>query len=293
MVERANGPVVIFGASGFIGKHLLDRLQRLGVDVIVPVSETGERIDVAAPVHDLVKAIGNASVVVNAAGRAHLHSTNPADFWAANAVGAGHVAAAAVAARARRLVHVSSVAVGAGGVDPPVSVAMPFTAYGAAKAAGEFATAAEVNGSTIELVMVRPAGIGGMDSPGSWGTIWRRAAAGRRIPVPDNDVRHDVVEIDEVVDFLVRAVTGDVGPGAYALLGPGPTTLAEYADRVAGVLGRTAHLVKVPAWTLAAAGASMSTVQKVTAPARRIEQLTATLNRQRDLALSEMTETTS
>lgn len=280
------GPVVLFGAEGFVGRHLRRRLQDASIDVVVPITRTGSRVDISGPVQPIREAIADARVVVNAAGRAHIHAPDPSAFWPANTLGAWHVAeAVASSLTVRRLVHVSSVAVAAGGMAPAVADYQPNTAYGASKAAGEIAVAGAMRGADADLVVVRPAGIGGVDSPGSWGKIRRLVEAGKIVPVPDNVVRHDVVEIDEVVDLLTGAVTGIVPAGVYTLAGSGPVTLAEYAQAAAQQAGKPARIVRVPDLLLRSVGATGEAAKRITRPANRVEQLVSTLTRQRPLVI--------
>jgi nucleoside-diphosphate-sugar epimerase len=281
-------PVAVFGASGFIGRNLVARLRASSVEVIVPRTTDGERVDIGGPVDDIVKSLGNARAVVNAAGTAHTHSTNPATFWPANATGARNIArAVAMAPGVARLVHISSVAVGAGGLDPAVADYQPFTAYGASKAAGEFAVAAELRDSSVDVVIVRPAGIGGDGSPGAWGKIRQLVATGRRVPVPDTKVRHDVVEIDDVVDFLISALDDDVVAGVFALAGRSPVTVSEYVELVGKGLGVGPRTIRIPEWSLKPAVAVASGADRSVQPLRRVGQMLSTLTRQRPLVTSQ------
>lgn len=281
---RIDQRVAVLGATGFVGRHLLAELHARSIPVILPRSRDGRRLDIAGPVEEVIAAMADATVVVNAAGTAHKHSPNPADFWAANTIGARNVAhAVAATPSTKRLVHVSSVAVGAGGLEPPVADYQPFTAYGASKAAGELAVAAELGGYDKELVVVRPAGIGGDGSPGAWGKIRRFVAAGRRVPVPDSNVRHNVVEIEEVVDLLVSAITGVTQPGVFSLAGPRPVTIAEYVGFVGQALGVEPRTVNVPHWALSPMLAITSATEASARPLWRTGQLMSTLSCQRPL----------
>jgi UDP-glucose 4-epimerase len=278
------GPVVVLGAGGFVGRHLVEHLRTAGVEVRVPQLADGRRVDIAGSPELLLESIGDARVIVNAAGRAHIHSADPSVFWPSNAIGARNIArAAAQAPSVVRLVQVSSVAVGAGGLEPHVTDAQPYTAYGASKAAGELAIAAELAGSNVDLVIIRPAGIGGIDSPGAWGQIRRLIEADRRVPVPANQVRHDVVEIEDVTEFLATSITDAVSPGVYSLAGPTPATLEEYAERVGAMIGKNPRVVRVPNWLLRSALSSTNAAERSIQPARRISGVLTTMTRQRDL----------
>lgn len=281
--------VAVFGASGFVGSHLVSRLrQHDGVSLVLPRGPEGQRLDISADWQSLLQAIDGADVVVNAAGTAHSHSQDPAYFWPANATGARNVSrAVAHSTSCRTLVHVSSVAVGCGGVDPAVADFQPFTAYGASKAAGEWAATAELKGSGKALVIIRPAGIGGEGSPGAWGKIGEMVRADRRVPVPGSDVKHDVVEIADVAQTLVDACTGRLPAGTHALTGDRPVSVEDYARRVAAAYGKTARTVKVPRWMLAPVVTSNQIVDRSTRPLRRASQVADTLLNQRPLVTQE------
>ena len=277
--------VAIFGLSGFIGTALAESLSDSGWIVKRPTSVSGDRIDIAGPVDELVALIGGADVVVNAAGRAHIHSADPGDFWPSNAIGAFHVAQACKrAASVSRLVHVSSAAVGRGGLAPMVAEYEPVSAYGASKAAGELAVGAVFyDCDDTELVVVRPAGVSGIESPGSWGTIRRRAAASSSIPVPNNEVRFDVIEIESVVSYIHSAVTGAVEPGVYSLAGAEPLTLQEYATEVAQQYQTSPRIVPVPHSLLRLAKVGAAQALRLARPVERIGQLATTMTTQRPL----------
>ena len=95
-------------------------------------------------------------------------------------------------------------------------------------------------------------------------------------------MRYDVVEIDEVVDFLVATIRGEVPAGVHSVSGHHPVTLAEYAEAMGRAAGTRARVLRVPVW-LRSAAASVSALQRTTAPATRVEQLVSTLTEQRPL----------
>lgn len=270
--------VAVFGETGFIGRAV--RSAMLARDwTLVDTSPGGRRLDISTPSGQLDEVTAAADVVVNCAGRAHRLTTDPAVFWPANVDGARHVAeSAGRSARTSRLVHVSSVSVGSAGLAPAAGSALPDTAYGATKAAGELLVGAAARRHDLELVVVRPAGIAGPDAPGAWGTLWRRVAAGRPIPVPRPGPRHDVVAIDAVADFLARAAVGAVDPGVHALAGQHPVTIEEYVRLVGAVLGRDVRLVEVPASLLAGLDRGLDVLAGVSARLGGVHQQVATVS---------------
>jgi uncharacterized protein YbjT (DUF2867 family) len=148
----ANHLATVFGGSGFIGRHLVQRLVARGWRVRVavrdpeaakflePYGDVGQVVPVYA---DLTKeftvqaAADGASLVVNAVGI--LFERGKSTFQAIHADGAGRVAAAARTAGAEALVHIS--ALGADGQSP--------SAYARSKAAGEAAVRAAFPAAAI------------------------------------------------------------------------------------------------------------------------------------------------
>jgi dTDP-4-dehydrorhamnose reductase len=145
-----DGPLLVTGASGYVGRAVRAAATDAGW-VVVGTSRLGSvdrgewrALDVTdrAAVLALVAAVRPAAVI-NLAAVLGNRGGAEADNWRVNALGAGHVAAAAAAAGVR-LVHVSSDVVHGGRPDPYTEAddPSPVHPYGAAKAAGEAAVAA-------------------------------------------------------------------------------------------------------------------------------------------------------
>ncbi len=147
--------ITVFGGSGFIGRHLVKRLAEAGFQIRVAVrdteaarflkvsGDTGQVVpwlaDVTHP-DQVAAAVDGADCVVNLVGI--LYEFGRRTFQNIHVDGAAHVAVAAKAAGARRLVHVS--AIGAAEDSPAL--------YGRTKAEGEAAVLA----AFPEAVIVRP-----------------------------------------------------------------------------------------------------------------------------------------
>ncbi len=144
--------VTIFGGSGFIGRHLVRRLAAAGWVVRVAVrdpvaaeflktmGDVGQVVPVRADITDpavVQAAVHGAAAVVNLVGI--LYEGLGRRFDRIHRQGAATVAAAAKAAGAARLVHMS--ALGADKASP--------SAYARSKAAGEEAVIAAFPGATI------------------------------------------------------------------------------------------------------------------------------------------------
>ena len=118
---RVEAPVraVVTGASGFVGRHLVERLLREGVRVVAisrrPLQHHGVEA-VASDYRDaaaLGRTFEGVNVVFHLAARAHQADASDASqqYRQANVEATGIVAQACVAAGVRRLVFVSSIGV--------------------------------------------------------------------------------------------------------------------------------------------------------------------------------------
>jgi nucleoside-diphosphate-sugar epimerase len=122
--------VAVTGATGFIGRHLVEHLAARG-DAVVPIGRPLERAIVA-------RALGGADAVVHLAGI--VSTLDESQFFAVN-VDATREVAEAAASTGTRLVYVSSLA--AAGPAPPDAprteddAPAPITAYGRSKLEGE------------------------------------------------------------------------------------------------------------------------------------------------------------
>ena len=261
--------VLVTGASGFIGQHLVRRLIERGDRVSCLVRATS-RIDELRSsgaqlfVGDATDRAGieralaelQAGVVFHLAGLVKAMRT--ADFARVNAGGVESVAAAC-ADRAERpvLIVVSSLAAAGpcAGDQPRVEAdsPAPVSAYGRSKLAGELAAARHAG--EMEITIVRPPIVFG---PGDRGVLemFRPIARWSVHVVPGRRQRRfSLIHVSDLVEGLLFAAekgerlhpNGLPGQGIYFVAAPEDPTYVELGQAMATALGRNrAAVVRLP-----------------------------------------------
>ena len=252
--------VTVFGGSGFLGRHLVQRLAATGARVTVavrnpesalflkPMGDVGQITPVGADVRDgpaVAAAVQGAAWVVNLVGV--LYETRRQSFSAIHAQGAERIAKAAKAAGAKRLVHVSAI-----GANRHSSAA-----YARSKAAGEAAVAAAYPAATI----LRPSIIFGPEDD-----FFNRFAAMARVSVAlplfgGGETRFQPVYVGDVAAAVVKALTDEGTAGTtYELGGPRVYSFRQLMTLILAEIGRKRILLPLPFFVADAMGAVLQSL---------------------------------
>lgn len=240
--------VAVTGATGFIGRHLVDRLLSEGHDVTalarnpaaIPLLKARGITAIRGDVLDrqsLERLMTGSGAVINLA-RAKAHGSRPSEAFAVNVTGARNVARAAIGAGAQRIVHCSSASVYGSrcGLVSETDRLSPDSAYARSKARGEAALLKEC-GSRIETVVARITAVLGPRCM-SWLPLFRSAASGTLRLVGDGTNMHHPADVSDIVDGLVRCAFVTGAEGFYNLAGPEPLTISALRDAMAKAASR-------------------------------------------------------
>lgn len=264
------GPVLVTGASGFLGRHIVRELDRAGYRTRLlmrrrehpgshEVEVEGDLLDPAS----LAAAMSGVAAVVHAAG---LVSTRPRDreqLHRVNVLGARNLLDAAAHAGVKRVVFTSSTsAVGALehdapgealAEDAPFNVARLGVPYIAAKrAAHEMALKAGEGG--LDVVVLSPTFVLGP-------AAGRRASSHdlveafvrRQLPAcPRGGV--NIVDVRDLARAYVAALAHPDPARHYILAGPENLTFSELFQRFERLSGINAPRLEIPNWCALAAG---------------------------------------
>lgn len=256
--------LLLTGANGFVGSHLLDALGARGHEVIGLVRRESRGFD---PLRHhpwdgrglSVDLLDGVEGVVHAAGAAHRPGAPEKVFFEGNRDLTRAIASAVRASEVRVLVHLSSIAAdeSAGGrADAP---------YGRSKREAE--ASVEQLGATGKLgINVRPPLIYGPGAPGNWAKLLRLARSPAPLPFATVRNRRSYLGIENLCSAVAAAVEscensraqGDAGPGplsakcgSYALADPEPLSLGEVLSILRGAIGRPPALFPFPSAALA------------------------------------------
>ena len=238
--------VLVTGATGFLGRHVVQQLLETNHEVRVMVRRPGSESSFTTPPTDVcygnvtdpdavIEACRGVSEVI------HLVAVirgGPRQFDAINRQGTANVVAGArEAGSVRRFVHVS--AVGAANA--------PHLQYLHSKWAGE----QEVVNSGLPYAIIRPSLIFGP------GDEFTNAVAALVRPLPITPVigsgnnRLQPIHVEDVARCVVSSISGNIrGSQTVQIGGPDQLSYNQIIRIVADVLGRRRLLVNVPLWKM-------------------------------------------
>jgi NADH dehydrogenase len=236
----------VFGGSGFLGRHVVQRLTAAGYIVRIavrdpegakflrPMGGIGQVVPLYAPVTDEAaasRAVAGAELVINLAGI--LAESRKGDFTRIHADGAGLVARLAAAAGAKRLIHVS--ASGADAASP--------AAYARSKAAGEAAVLAAFPSATI----LRPSIIFGAEDD-FFNRFAAMAVTFPVIPIVHGATLFQPVYVGDVADAVMAAIAPAAAAKLYELGGPEQKSFHDLVALTLAYTGRKRRIIDLPVW---------------------------------------------
>jgi NADH dehydrogenase len=245
-MQARNGRLaVVFGGSGFVGRHVVRALAKRGwrvraavrrpdlANFLQPMGVVGQVTAVQANLRypdSVARALVGADAAVNLVGV--LAEGGAQTFDAVQAQGAAAVAKAAAAAGVGALVQMSAL-----GADPDSE-----SAYARSKAVGEQAAQAAL----ADAVVLRPSIVFGPED-----SFFNRFAAMARFSpalplIGGGGTKFQPVFVGDVAEIVARAVEGSVDGGVYELGGPETKSFRELMAYLLQVIGRRRLLVPVP-----------------------------------------------
>lgn len=254
--------IAVFGASGFIGRPLVQRIARTGALIRVPTRDL-EKSLILKPMGDpghiapvfcslrsdssVAQAIGKAETVVNLIGT--LHGKGHNGFQDVHVDGAARIARLARESGVKRLIHMSSLA----------ADAQSSSAYARSKAAGEEAVRAYFPDAAI----FRPSLVVGPEDK-FFRMFSRMAKLSPFLPlIGGGETQFQPVCVGDVAEAMFRVLNAsETGSGAqtYALGGPQIYSFRQMMTLMLEAMGIRRRFVSIP-WGMAQAlGAALEII---------------------------------
>ena len=247
--------VLVTGAGGFVGPHVVQALLAAGYRVRItqrsaaeppPGVEAVVTGDFAALI-DWAPALAGVAHVVHLAGLAHAGpGLDEALYRQINMQATLDLAQAAYRAGVGRFVFVSSIKALSGASDgPPLdedAPPAPDDAYGRSKLAAEQGLA----GLDLDWVALRPVLVYGPGVKGNFASLMRLVARGLPLPLGAVRNRRSLVYLGNLTDAIALCLTHPQARGVWLPSDGTPVSTSALIRAIAAAMGRSAPLIPVP-----------------------------------------------
>lgn len=253
--------LLVTGASGFIGRHLLPALTRRGFTIVAPVRreqppQEGVVFSVEQTIEttDWSRLLGGVDAVVHLAGIAHTKNVAADEAYDRVNAEAALRLAKICAGRVSRFVFASSIRAISGPTADEIldddSPARPSDAYGRSKLKAESGLAL----LDLPIIILRPATVYGVGVKGNLARFARWADSPLPLPFGALRAARSFLSLENLTSAILfsLAQTG-TGTESFVLADPEPSNVADLFAGLRAGLGRPARLLKVSPRLLGAA----------------------------------------
>ena len=250
--------VLVTGATGFVGRHLVPVLAREGWRVrrAVRTPSSGDDevvIDSIGPDTDWQAALDGIEAVVHLAARAHHPGEEHTGelYRTVNTLGTLQLARSASAAGVQQFIHLSTILVNGSCTDGRApfredDVPAPRGVYGLSKAAAESGLKALSESVAMRVTVIRPPLIYGAGALGNFRLLVK--AVQRGIPLPFGAIRNRraFVGVENLSSFVANRLSAMGGKfDVFLVADEAQISTPEFVRQIAQASGKTARLVPV------------------------------------------------
>ena len=262
--------VLVTGATGFVGKALIDSLVERGEVVVAAVRDPQARLNPHVTVScitsldeqtDWRSSLEGVQVVVHLAARVHVMADTESDpltaFRKVNVEGTLNLARQAAAAGVKRFVFVSSIKVNGEGTAPGQpyradDTPAPIDPYGISKMEAEQGLLLLAGDTGMQVVIIRPVLVYGPGVKANFLSMMRWLDKGVPLPFGAIDNRRSLVALANLVDLIVTCMTHPAAANQTFLVSDGEDlSTTQLLRRMSQALGKKARLLPIPSALLA------------------------------------------
>lgn len=260
--------VLLTGATGFVGSHLLSSL---GDDTVIlsrnlVADYSGPQFHCDLENYDFERnAFENVDVVVHCAARAHsMNDSSPSPlelFRAINTTATLALAKISAEFGVKRFVYISSIKVNGESTHPhrafkACDIPSPEDYYGSSKSEAE-SHLMELGKSTgMEIVIIRPPLIYGPGVKASFASLMNLVSRGLPLPfgfIQNN--RRSLVSVTNLVDLIITCINHPKAAGQVFLVSDDyDVSTASMVKEISNALGKSSIMLPVPLWCYSLAG---------------------------------------
>lgn len=253
--------ILVTGASGFIGRDLVNRLAAAGHRVRAAARDPSSLLSLPvepaflgdlAGDFDWTPLVTGVSHVVHLAGIAHATDEIPeATYQRVNAQACEDLAIACRGAGVSRLVLISSVRAQIGPAATTIlterTLAAPTDAYGRSKLAAEAAIARVLADGATDWTALRPVVLYGPGVKGNVRTLARLARSGLPLPLATLPGKRSLLGLANFASAVAHVLTSEhAARRTFLVADPGPLTVGEFVAALRRGQGRSPRLLPVP-----------------------------------------------
>lgn len=266
-----NSTVLLTGASGFVGYHLIQKLSetdRYHVRAAARASSLNklhhhkdviciQNISATTDWHDALK---NCDVVIHTAARVHIMHEQALDplhaFRQVNVEGTLNLAKQAVQHGVKRFIFISSIKVNGEETKPglaynPEDSPAPHEPYGISKSEAEQQLLALSAETGLEVVIIRPTIIYGPGVKGNFQRMMRWIHKGYPLPLRAINNKRSFVSIYNLVDLIMTCIEHPRAANQIFLVSDNDDlSISELLQKTGKAMNKPVRLIPVPYWIL-------------------------------------------
>lgn len=256
--------ILLTGCSGFVGSQFCgdDNIKRIVVrdgDDCKHWKCERYNIDTISGQTDWSGAFEDIDIVIHLAALAHSQTFTKNDYKQVNVDGVLHLAKQAVSAGVKRFVFVSSIGVhGPETFDAPLttnSLLMPANDYTRSKLNAEIGLKQLSQDTGLEVVIVRPTLVYGVNAPGNFGLLTKLISRIPLLPFYTVNNKRDFISVENLKDLLKCCALHPCAKNNTFLASEGYTvSIKEFTNAIAKGLGKKVYHLPIPVSLMRLAG---------------------------------------